>query len=412
MKNTLLDLSKHVRGENKKTEDAQAFVPIFRVYTCINPNEKNMTIIHEPSAEELREGIEKFIGKINSVTKEIPRLEKTFRDKRQMYLDDQRDEYLEEDGVGGKVKKNNSYGRSNKSANSPSMFEYFKDSNLTRDEKVQKWEDSHRLPEPYQERSPYYKKISKSKGIQDKTSGILESVENIQTIFYEDAQYWTRNDFKQIYNFGKGIKRVTVFKNTSDNDPLDTYKFYIETVIENIGQVRKESVQKPQLFIQFDNTRLIDTFLEIGYEHINEIYKLIVEEARGELDSLYNTFEHVSRELNSDTEDLKELKEKQELYEKIMNEREQLKGRIEPIQKKFDYLKGKSQEHQLTEQEHLKLKNVYEAWDNFEKALHDGKLMLSKIQKKLKQGVDDDMDDFRKAVEDNKKQFQDNAPYT
>jgi len=74
-------------------------------------------------------------------------------------------------------------------------------------------------------------------------------------------------------------------------------------------------------------------------------------------------------------------------------------------------LKGKSQEHQLTEQEHLRLKNVYEAWDNFEKSLHDGKIMLSKIQKKLKQGVDEDTDDFRKAVEDNKKHFQENAPY-
>lgn len=410
VKNTLLDLSKHVRGENKKSDDAQAFVPIFRVYTCIDPKEKNMKIIHDPSAQELREGIEKFIGKINSVTKAIPRLGKIFREKREEYLDVMKNDLLQDESSGSKSNKN-SKGRQ-AGAKYPSLFDDFKDPNMSREEKIEKWDNTWKLHEPYQERSPYYEKISRSKGIQDKTTGILESVENIQTIFYEDAQYWMRNDFKQIYNMGKGIKRVTGFKNTSDDDPLDTYKFYIETVIENIGQVRKESVQKPQLFIQFDNSKLIDTFLEIGYEHINEIYRLIVDEARGELDSLYSTFDFVAKQLNSDTEDLKVLKEKQELYEKTMAEKDQLKGRIEPIQKKFDYLKGKSQEHQLTEAEHTRLRTIYEAWDGFEKSLHDGKQMLSKIQKKLKQGVDEDIDDFRKAVEDNKKQFLENAPYS
>lgn len=410
VKNTLLDLSKHVRGENKKSDETQAFVPIFRVFTCINLNEKNMTIIHEPSAQELREGIEKFIGKINSVTKVIPRLGKIFRELRKNYLDAKKDELLQEDSSGAKSKINNSYNRGGGSSY-PAFFDDFKDPNLTRDEKIEKWEKKWRLPEPYQERSAYYDKISRNKGIQEKTSGILETIEGIQVIFNEEGQYWTRSDFKTVFNFTKGKKRILALKSATEGDGLNTFKNYIENLIENIGQVRKESVQKPQLFIQFDNTKLIDTFLEIGYEHINEIYKMIVDGARGELDSLYNTFEHVSRELNSDTEDLKILKEKQELYEKIINEIEELKGRIEPIQKKFDYLKGKSQEHQLTEQEHLRLKNVYEAWDAFEKSLNDGKQMLSKIQKKLKQGVDEDMDDYRKAVEDNKKQFQENAPY-
>ena len=409
VKNTLLDLSKHIRGENKKSDDVQAFVPIFRVYTMIGPHEKNIKIVHEPSADELREGIEKFIGKINSVTKAIPRLGKVFRSKREEYLENLKNELLQESESGGKSKKN-TYGKQSNSKY-PSLFDDFKDPNLTRDEKVERWNNEWVLPEPYQERPPYYEKISRSKGIQDKTTGILESVENIQTIFSEDKQYWMKGDFKNMYHMSRSIRRFAGFRNTSEDDPLETYRSYIDSVIENIGQVRKESVQKPQLFIQFDNSRLIDTLLEIGYEHINEIYKLIVDEARGELDSLYNTFETVSRELNSDTEDLKVLKEKQELYDKIINEKEQLKGRIEPIQKKFEYLKGKSQDHQFSEAEHNKLRTVYEAWDNFEKSLIDGKSMLSRIQKKLKQVVDEDVEEFRKAVEENKKQFQENAPY-
>lgn len=390
VKNTLLDLSKHIRGENKKVDDTQAFVPIFRVFTLISPNENIMKIIHEPSAGELREGIEKLITKINLVTKAIPGLSKVFRKKKDEYTEYLDKQAIDEDTTNRAANKGNKslHDRTSITKYCP-VVDDFKDPNLSRHEK-----------------------ISQSKGIQDKTAAILESVEKIQDTFADDAQYWTRNDIKQIYNMRQARKRVAGYKSSSDDDTLDSYKYYIDNVVESISLVRKESVQKPQLFIQFDNTRLIDTFLDIANEHVNEIFRMIVDEARGELESLYNTFDHVSKELNSDTEDLKILKEKQELYNKIMDEKEQLKGRIEPIQKKFDYLKGKNQEHQLTEAEHNKLRTVYEAWDNFEKSLIDGKQMLSKIQKKLKQGVDEDVDDFRKVVEDNKKQFQENAPYT
>jgi hypothetical protein len=389
VKNTLLDLSKHIRGENKKSEDTQAFVPIFRVYTLINPKEANMKIIHEPSAQELREGIEKLITKINAVTKAIPSLGKIFRKKKDLYLEYLNQQMLEDQDNNRTSKGNKSmHDRISITKYAP-VIDEFNDPNLSRHEK-----------------------ISQNKGIQDKTAAILESVEKIQDVFADDALYWMRNDFKNIYNMGKGLKRVSGFKSSSDDDPLDSYKYYIDNVVESIGLVRKEAPQKPQLFINFDNTRLTDTFLDIGNEHVNEIFRLIVNEARGELESLYNTFDHVSRELNADTEDLKVLKDKQELYNKIMAEKEQLKARIEPIQKKFDYLKARNQEHQLSEAEHNKLRTVYEAWDNFEKSLIDGKQMLNKIQKKLKQGVDEDVDDFRKVVEDNKKQFQENAPYS
>ena len=62
VKNTLLDLSKHVKGDSKKADEAQAFVPIFRVYTLIDPDDLVMKIIHDPSSQELREAINNFIG--------------------------------------------------------------------------------------------------------------------------------------------------------------------------------------------------------------------------------------------------------------------------------------------------------------------------------------------------------------
>jgi len=408
VKNTLLDLSKHVKGDSKKVDEAQAFVPIFRVYTKIDPDDLVMKIIHDPSAQELREGIEKFIGKINAVTQAIPRLGKVFRDQREEYLNNYKKELLQDESSGSR-----SGGYSKQSnARFPVPFDYFKDPNLTREEKEERWDNQNKLHEPYVERPPYYDKISKSKGIQQKTAGILESVENIQTIFYEDAQYWMRNDFKQFYNMRKGIRRILASRDSSDEDPLARYKFYIETVIENIGQVRKESSQKPQLFIQFDNSKLLETFMDIGNEHISKIYALIVEEAREELDSLYNTFESVAEQLRTPSTELKHLKENKDLYDRTMADLPHLKARIEPIEKKFDYLKGKSQEHQLTELEHNRLRTIHDEWNKFEEALAEGAQVLSKSQKQLRQEVDSQVDDFRRAVEENKKHFQENAPYS
>lgn len=408
VKNTLLDLSKHVKGDSKKADEAQAFLPIFRVYTCIDPDDIVMKIVHEPSAQELREGIEKFIGKINAVTKAIPRLGKVFRLKREEYLDTKMGELLVDDSSAA---RGGGYNRNNASKY-PTPFDDLKDPNLTKDEKIEKWNEAFKLVEPYQERSPYYEKISRNKNIQESTTGILEAVENIQSIFYEDAQYWMRNDFKQFYNMRKGIRRILASRDSLDEDPLARYKFYIETVIENIGQVRKESAQKPQLFIQFDNTKLLDTFLDIGNEHISKIYTLIVEEAREELESLYTTFETVAEQLKTPSTELKHLKDNKDLYEKTMRELPELKGKIQPIEMKFEYLKSKSQEHQLTEAEHNKLRMVHEAWARFEEALAEGAQVLSKSQKQLRQEVDSQVEDFRRAVEENKKQFQENAPYS
>ena len=81
--------------------------------------------------------------------------------------------------------------------------------------------------------------------------------------------------------------------------------------------------------------------MNIGNEHIIKIYTLIVEEAREELDSLYNTFDTVAEQLKTPLTELKHLKKKKDLYDKTMAELPQLKARIETIKKKFEYLKEK-----------------------------------------------------------------------
>ena len=138
VKNTLLDLSKHVKGDSKKSDEAQAFVPIFRVYTCIDPDDINIKIMHEPSAKELREAIEKFIGKINAVTKVIPRLEKEFRIKHDKYHDNEKNEFLTDESGGS---RGGGHGRQG-GAKHPPPFDVLTDPNLTREERDEKWKNA------------------------------------------------------------------------------------------------------------------------------------------------------------------------------------------------------------------------------------------------------------------------------
>jgi len=52
VKNTLLDLSKHIKGEKQKADEQVMFVPIFWIYTNFDhskPIGKNINIIHDPS---------------------------------------------------------------------------------------------------------------------------------------------------------------------------------------------------------------------------------------------------------------------------------------------------------------------------------------------------------------------------
>jgi hypothetical protein len=78
VKNTLMDLSKHIKGDLKQTD----LVPIFKVMSNLDPEDVNWKIFHDPTHEELKAGISGFIKKIIYVTRVIPRIEKIFREER------------------------------------------------------------------------------------------------------------------------------------------------------------------------------------------------------------------------------------------------------------------------------------------------------------------------------------------
>ena len=81
----------------------------------------------EPSAQELREAIEKFSGKINAVTKAILKLGKVSRNKRGDFLDSKKNELLADESGGS---RDGGYDRQG-GAKYPTPFDDLKDPNLT-----------------------------------------------------------------------------------------------------------------------------------------------------------------------------------------------------------------------------------------------------------------------------------------
>jgi dynein heavy chain len=81
VKNTLLDLGKHIIGDKQRLE----LVPIFRVHTDLDPPpgpgnfQASWKIIHEPTHEQLKTSIQLFMKQIIRVTRVVPRVEKVFR---------------------------------------------------------------------------------------------------------------------------------------------------------------------------------------------------------------------------------------------------------------------------------------------------------------------------------------------
>jgi len=104
VKNTLHDLQKHIKGESsgseKNDEEVQS-IPVFKVYTQVEQGEKGMNVVHEPSAEDLKVGLEEFIHTIGSVSKVIPRLESVFRQKRDLNILEIKKQIMSQDSGGG-----------------------------------------------------------------------------------------------------------------------------------------------------------------------------------------------------------------------------------------------------------------------------------------------------------------------
>lgn len=154
-----------------------------------------------------------------------------------------------------------------------------------------------------------------------------------------------------------------------------------------------------------------ETFIQHGSQFIDQIFLLIVEETRKELDELYTIFEErvVSRLLRADSN----TSSKMELFEQTKAELPELQKKIEPIKIKYKYLKDNNEKDaHLTPEEHQRIKDLPEAWKQFNDDLFAADEIIKKSKQTQGRDVERTMEDFKREVELHLKHSLNSAPFT
>jgi hypothetical protein len=93
-----------------------------------------------------------------------------------------------------------------------------------------------------------------------------------------------------------------------------------------------------------------------------------------------------------------------------------MKGRIEPIKKKFEFIMDENQIDigtvELTDEDKIALQSLDKAWKDFEIGMMEAKSIIQKTFQEFKQTMEDEIDEFKKTVEENLGNFKKMAPFT
>jgi len=141
----------------------------------------------------------------------------------------------------------------------------------------------------------------------------------------------------------------------------------------------------------------------------------LIKESKEDLNNLLTEFTETIDELRTPPTQLEHLKKNKDLYNEVRAKLHILDARREPIKKKFQYIQEQDQDIGLTElsdEDKAKLDGLDEAWSRFNDGLDEANLVIQKCYAQLKTEVDNSIEDFKKECQDNKKNFQLQAPYT
>lgn len=140
----------------------------------------------------------------------------------------------------------------------------------------------------------------------------------------------------------------------------------------------------------------------------------MIKESKEDLNNLLNEFTETIEELKTPPTKLEHLKKNKDLYTEVRAKLHILEARRDPIKKKFAYIQEQDQEigsTELTDDDKAKLDGLDDAWAKFNDGLDEANLIIQKCYAQLKTEVDNSIDDFKKDCQDNKKNFQMQAPY-
>jgi hypothetical protein len=177
-------------------------VPIFRVFTILDPNHTNWKIVHDPSHDELLQNIQRFMGKIIKVTRVVPRIERIFRKSR-----DEKIASIKRDLDDAERSGNNTAAAFAKAGLRPDMNYQ----NLSEEEKESQWRNRWELPRAMEEKEEYEVRILNNKKIKSKTVEIKDGIDKVQTQMEEDRKHWQASEeLRHLQNIRteRGKKRI------------------------------------------------------------------------------------------------------------------------------------------------------------------------------------------------------------
>lgn len=234
VKNTLLDLGKHITGDKQRGE----LVPIFRVYNILDtdPSKPKWDIKHDPTHDDLKTNINIFMKQIMKVTRVIPKIEKIFRERRAAKIAAIKQELDESEKSGG-----NTAAAFAKAGMRPDVNYQ----NLTEEEKVNQWKARWELPRGPDEKEEYENRISRNNKIRAKTKEIIAGIDAIQSSMGEDQKIWVNSDeIRQLNNMksDRGIRRI--LRGSNQEDSVQKYKESIEILVELMNDIKNKHQQK------------------------------------------------------------------------------------------------------------------------------------------------------------------------
>ena len=414
----MTDLSKHIRGDSK-----QDLVPLFRVYTVLKPDDsmQKWPVVHEPTHDELLSSITNFIKKIIKVVRVVPRIEKIFRDEREKKIQVIKKEIEESEKNGGAgAGGGRGFGSGAPPARGaappggrPGDMNF---QNMSEEEKEQEWVRKWQLPKAYEPKPEYEDRINKNKSINLSSNHIVEGIVSIAKNMKADIEnQMNSEEYRQVSSFRFRRDKTTRLQ-IPDQDDLLKYKDAIELLTEVMNDIKNKQSQKPELFIILDCSKIKNTLLDLANKLIQSQFERLIKDAKHDLNSLLQEFADTIDELKTPSTDLPHLKKNKDKYAEVRSKLKKLDDRRDPIRKKFQYIIEQEQDITimsggLTEEDKQKLSGLDDAWNKFQEGLSEANGIINKSYINLKTEVDHSIEDFKKEVQENKRNFQQQAPY-
>jgi len=222
-------------------------------------------------------------------------------------------------------------------------------------------------------------------------------------------------EYRQVSSFRFRRDKTTRLQ-IPDQDDLLKYKDAIELLTEVMNDIKNKQSQKPELFIILDCSKIKNTLLDLANKLIQSQFERLIKDAKHDLNSLLQEFADTIDELKTPSTDLPHLKKNKDKYAEVRSKLKKLDDRRDPIRKKFQYIIEQEQDITimsggLTEEDKQKLSGLDDAWNKFQEGLSEANGIINKSYINLKTEVDHSIEDFKKEVQENKRNFQQQAPY-